>query len=990
MPADPTAAPENVATITFDVLVDPDVVDGTIIANQAFVSAPDGGVSERPSDDPRTEIVDDPTRDIVGNMPLLYAEKSAALLMDLGSPGVVDPGDTLRYTIAVYNNSSIAATQALLTDAVPTNTTYVADSTTLNGEATGADAGVSPLIAGLPISSSDLTPPLPGDMQGTLTPGQSAVIQFDVLVDAAVPAGTLIVNQATVTTYEVPTLLTDGDGNPATGPEPTVVVVGPRQLLSITKQVAVVGGGPAYAGSTLEYTVRVLNTAQVPAQYVRIYDDLDVPVPGYLAYVTDSATMNGAPDGVVFAGSLLTADYAAEYGALPPGGEIVLRFQAVLNANLQTGMVVTNTADVQWNDPPETASASVSVTIGGIPGAGILSGSAWHDTDFDDVFDSDESALEGWFVDLYQAGVLLHTAETDDAGFYRISGVAPSVAAADRYELVFRAPDAGPDSASLGTTFSDFTNGPQRISEIAVEPGSNLPDLHLPIDPNGVVYNALARVPLAGATLTMVDAVSGMPLPEDCFDDPAQQDQVTRGDGFYKFDVNFSDIACPEGSDYLINVAPPPSGFWIPGASQVNPPSSDSGTAPLSLPSCLQGGAADAIPTTTLYCEATTSALTPPASAASRTPATAYYLHLTLDNSSNPGSRQIFNNHIPLDPDLRDAVSITKTTPLLTVRRGDLVPYILTLSNDVGFDISEITVVDRFPVGFRYIEGSARLDGEPNEPLVVGNELYWSNLALSGAGTHRIELLMAVGSGVSEGEFVNRAQVVQQFTGNALSSEAQATVRLVPDVDFDCTDVMGKVFNDSNRNGLQDNGEDGIPGVRLVTGNGLAVSTDAYGRYHITCATVPNETRGSNFVVKLDDRTLPSGFRASRSSVQIARATRGKALRFNFGASIHRVIGIDLSDPIFDVGETTIRPQWQGRIDLLMDQLQAAPAVLRISYLADLEEPRLVEDRLDAFEDEIRARWRDTGNYELEIEPEVFWRRGRSAERPSDSRESER
>jgi hypothetical protein len=47
-----------------------------------------------------------------------------------------------------------------------------------------------------------------------------------------------------VGSLEVPTLLTDGDGNPATGPEPTIVVVGDGQQLAVTKSVAVVGGGP--------------------------------------------------------------------------------------------------------------------------------------------------------------------------------------------------------------------------------------------------------------------------------------------------------------------------------------------------------------------------------------------------------------------------------------------------------------------------------------------------------------------------------------------------------------------------------------------------------------------------------------------------------------------------------------------------------------------------------------------------------------------------
>ena len=55
-------------------------------------------------------------------------------------------------------------------------------------------------------------------------------------MNAGVPGGTLITNQAVVRSTELPNLLTDGDGNPATGPEPTVVVVGDVQQLSISKQ----------------------------------------------------------------------------------------------------------------------------------------------------------------------------------------------------------------------------------------------------------------------------------------------------------------------------------------------------------------------------------------------------------------------------------------------------------------------------------------------------------------------------------------------------------------------------------------------------------------------------------------------------------------------------------------------------------------------------------------------------------------------------------
>ncbi len=88
-------------------------------------------------------------------------------------------------------------------------------------------------------------------------------------------------------------------------------------------------------------------------------------------------------------------------------------------------------------------------------------------------------------------------------------------------------------------------------------------------------------------------------------------------------------------------------------------------------------------------------------------------------------------------------------------------------------------------------------------------------------------------------------------------------MRVTPDPDFDCTDIIGKVFDDANANGYPDQGEKGLPGARVVTARGLLATTDEYGRFHITCAVVPDEDRGSNFILKLDDRTLPTGYRVT-------------------------------------------------------------------------------------------------------------------------------
>jgi hypothetical protein len=162
-----------------------------------------------------------------------------------------------------------------------------------------------------------------------------------------------------------------------------------------------------------------------------------------------------------------------------------------------------------------------------------------------------------------------------------------------------------------------------------------------------------------------------------------------------------------------------------------------------------------------------------------------------------------------------------------------------------------------------------------------------------------------------------------------------------------------------------------------MTVQGLSATTDAHGRFHVTCAVTPRETRGSNFMLKLDDRTLPSGYRMSTKQVQVKRATRGKSLRFSFGASIHRVVGLDIADAVFEPGTTEMRPQWQPRIALLLEELQKAPATLRLSYVADVEDPRLVERRLSAVKKMVTEAWEAQNCcYALTVEPEVFWRRG--------------
>jgi len=1018
MPADATASAANTATVTFDVKISVSVVNGTMISNQGFVDgsgAGSGPAPEQPSGDPNNPVPNSPTSVVVGNLPLLTAQKTVKLSVDNNGNGLVDPGDVIRYTITLTNSAATPASGVVLTDVVPANTTYVSNSTTLNGSAVAdAGAGVSPLASGMSVVSTGPTQSS-SPSGGTVAANSTGTITFDVRVNAGVAPGTIICNQGTVAATGLTNLLTDSDGNPANGYQSTCITVGNAQQLTVTKTYAVVGGGVPLPGSIVEYTVTATNIGTVPATGVVITDDLS-SILAQASYVAGSAAMNGSANGVNFASPVITANYGVTYGSLAPGGTVVLRFRVKLNTTAPTGTAVTNTAQAAWNTPQQTTTSSVTLSFGSQPGS--FSGRAWQDSNFNKAFDSGEQPFSGWAADIYKDGQIIGTAYTASDGTYQISGLAPNAGTTSTYEIRFRAPGAGANTAMLGWGDSPFTNGMQRISNIVLASGGSLANLNLLLTPNGVVYDSIARTPIMGAALTMLQASTKSPLPASCFNDPAAQGQVTLPGGFYKFDLNFSDAsACPSGGDYLIQVMPPASGY-IAGLSKLIPPTSSASTATFSVPTC-PGGPADAVPATSAYCEAQASVL-PPAASVPAGPGTAYYLHLTFDNA-RPGDSQIYNNHIAIDPVQNNAIAITKTTTMVNVSIGQMVPYTITLTNTLGADLANLEVVDTPPPGFKYVSGSGVVDGQKVEPTISGTQLIWNISTLAANSQHTINLILVVTAGVSNGNYVNKAQVINGVTGvvqanskgavpvmngvtgvgqamsnakaavpavyqaaatihamapgSPASGVAVATVHVAPDPTMDCTDIIGKVFDDANANGYQDTGEQGLAGVRIVSANGLIATTDKFGRFHITCAVVPDPDRGSNFILKLDDRSLPTGYRVTTDNPLVLRVTRGKAMKFDFGAALHRVVRLDIADGVFEPKTSVMREQWKPRMDMLISELKKSPSILRISYLADVEDRSEVSDRISAVKKMASSLW-GQGPYRLTIETETYWRRG--------------
>ncbi len=75
--------------------------------------------------------------------------------------------------------------------------------------------------------------------------------------------------------------------------------------------------------------------------------------------------------------------------------------------------------------------------------------------------------------------------------------------------------------------------------------------------------------------------------------------------------------------------------------------------------------------------------------------------------------------------------------------------------------------------------------------------------------------------------------------------------------------------------------EDGIPGVRLLTVEGVVIETDQYGRYHVPDQWVLNK-KGKQFLVKLDTDSLPTGMKVLSENPLVKRISPNKLSKFNF------------------------------------------------------------------------------------------------------------
>lgn len=299
-------------------LVDPDndvndddngVVVGTVVASAALTLVSGGEPTNDGDADPNSNLTLD-----FGFWPQVDVQ-----IVKTDSPDPVVAGNQLTYTLALTNNGPLSATNVVVTDTLPSGTTFVSASSNLG---TVAEAGG--VVTGT---------------VGTMTNGQTATISIVVLVGAGQTAS--ITNTAVVT-------LTEMDSNTTNNSSSTATAVNTQTDLQIVKTDS---PDPVASAGTLTYTLTVTNIGPSNATGVTVADVL----PAGVTFVSATASQGTATNA---AGTI-----NGTLGSIASGGTATITVLATVDA--ATVGPLSNTATVTGNetDPVSTNNTSTTSTV---------------------------------------------------------------------------------------------------------------------------------------------------------------------------------------------------------------------------------------------------------------------------------------------------------------------------------------------------------------------------------------------------------------------------------------------------------------------------------------------------------------------------------------------------------------------------------------------------------------------------------------------------
>jgi uncharacterized repeat protein (TIGR01451 family) len=255
-------------------------------------------------------------------------------------------------------------------------------------------------------------------------------------------------------------------------------------------------------------------------------------------------------------------------------------------------------------------------------------------------------------------------------------------------------------------------------------------------------------------------------------------------------------------------------------------------------------------------------------------------------------------------------IQIIKSGDRASASPGDTVIYRLSVRNLASTTVKDLNITDNLPVGFKFVEGSARAEflgvPQPIAASLTGNNSVLFTLpnvnlpaATSNASSNassnanRQTLNIAYGAVLTpdavRGNGTNLASVAGlRVDNNQPVKDGPAThkMRVTPGILADCGTIIGRVFEDKNFDGEQQENEPGMPNAVVILDDGNRITTDANGLFSVANVQ-PGYRSGVLDLGSLPGYTLAPNrkFKERNSQSRLVNLAPSGLVRMNFAVT---------------------------------------------------------------------------------------------------------
>src|SRR5262249_20319830 len=226
-----------------------------------------------------------------------------------------------------------------------------------------------------------------------------------------------------------------------------------------------------------------------------------------------------------------------------------------------------------------------------------------------------------------------------------------------------------------------------------------------------------------------------------------------------------------------------------------------------------------------------------------------------------------------------------------SIEQGQPVTYRLAVRNRGTAAIDDITLPHVLPPRFAALKGTMSFNGHaiadalagPTQELKIAHldalvDKNGNGIADPGEpGYAEFRFQLVPGAGAGPGSYTSSVSAVATCATCTVAQPVSATIRVTENTLFTRSALLGRVFEDKNRDGQQGPDEPGLADARVVMDEGTSVKTDAQGMFH-----VPDLESGPR-VVKVDLAGLGMGAMATTDASAVVNIAPGLMASVRFG-----------------------------------------------------------------------------------------------------------